>query len=177
MIPVLAAIDRLGRLAARAGMAVIVALLAVLLLEVFARYGLGRPTVWGGDLATMLNGSIFLLGAAATLRQGGHIRIDALSDRLPERIQNLIGALAYLLLMAPLLTLLAYVAAQDTGDAFASGEVDLASAWQVPVWPMRALIALCLGLLLLQVVAEGLRHLAHLRRGGLPASAGGGGNG
>jgi hypothetical protein len=44
-------------------------------------------------------------------------------------------------------------------------EIDLGMAWQVPVWPAYALIAVGLGLLALQVMAEAARHARAARAG------------
>lgn len=165
-------IDAAAHGAARLGMAAVAVLLAVTLTEVVARYGFAAPTVWGSDLATMVNAAIFLAGAAWTLREGGHVRIDFLSARLPARLQNAIAAAFHLLVLAPVLALIARAAWRSAASAWRSGEVDLAMAWKVPVWPMRALVAACLTLLLLQVLAEAARHLAGLRSGRLPASLG-----
>jgi len=173
----LRAIDALARWAARLGMVAVAALLAITLLEVVARYGFDAPSVWGSDLATMVNAGIFLTGAAWTLRQGGHVRVDFLSARLPLGAQNLLNAAFYLLLLAPLLALVARVAWRAALSAWRSGEVDLAMAWKVPIWPLRVLVATGLTLLLLQVLAEAARHLAALRTGRSPASLLGAGSG
>lgn len=171
----LQAIDAVARWSARLGMAAVGALLAITLFEVVARYGFDAPSVWGSDLATMVNAAIFLTGAAWTLREGGHVRVDFLSARLPLTLQNLLNAAFYLLLLAPLLTLVARAAWRAAVSAWRSAEVDLAMAWKVPIWPMRLLVAAGLTLLLLQILAEAARHLAALRSDRSPASLAGAG--
>lgn len=152
--------DALSLAAASLGVACLFALLAVMLFEVVARYGFGAPTVWGSDLGAMLTGALFLLGGARTLRDGGHVRIDALSRRLPAAVERGFGLAFDALLLLPTLGLLAYAAGRRAARAFARGEVDLAMAWQVPVWPFQALVCAALALLMLQVLAERLRPAA-----------------
>ena len=53
---------------AAAGLAVL-ALIGVMLIEVFARYVLGKPTLWAFDVSYMLNGAAFILACA--LARGG----------------------------------------------------------------------------------------------------------
>ena len=44
--------------------------------EVIARYAFNARTKWSYDVGYMLYGAQFMLAAAYTLRQGGHIRTD-----------------------------------------------------------------------------------------------------
>jgi TRAP-type mannitol/chloroaromatic compound transport system permease small subunit len=52
-----------------AGLSVL-ALIGVMMVEVFARYVLGKPTLWAFDVAYMLNGAAFLLACGLALRVG-----------------------------------------------------------------------------------------------------------
>ncbi len=149
--------DALSVAAAGLGVACLFALLGIMLFEVLARYGFGAPTIWGGDLVATLTGALFLLGGARTLREGGHVRIDVVSRQLPAAVERGLGLAFELLLLLPTLGLLAWAAGRRAVRAFARGEVDLATAWHVPVWPFYALVAATLALLALQVVAERLR--------------------
>jgi TRAP-type C4-dicarboxylate transport system permease small subunit len=75
-------LDGVARALALLAMVQIVVLIAVMLCEVVARYGLNSPTLWANDITYMSNGTLFLLGAAWTLRRNHHIRIDFLATRL-----------------------------------------------------------------------------------------------
>ncbi len=59
--------------------------IAIVLLEVFLRYALGRPTVWVNETTQFLFGISFLLGGAYTLAQGGHVRVDVVLNLLSAR--------------------------------------------------------------------------------------------
>lgn len=151
-------IDSLAVVAGWLGCGALAALLLILLHEVVARYAFNAPTIWGSDLATLLTASVFLLGAADTLRTGGHVRIDVLSSRLRPRTAHLLQAAALALLVLPALLVVDIAAWQRTLRAVQRHEIDLGMAWQVPVWPTYGLIAVGLGLLALQVAAEAARQ-------------------
>lgn len=53
--------------------------------QVFGRYVLGQAPSWGEELARYLMVWMTMLGSAAELRNGGHITVTAVADRLPRR--------------------------------------------------------------------------------------------
>lgn len=154
----LAAVDALSDLLLWLAVLLLAGLVAVNAAEVVARYLLNSPTIWAYDLATLLNGGLFTLGLAYTLRVGGHVRIDVFAARLPARLQRALVAGFLLLFLLPSLALMIGVAVEETLAAFASGE-RLLSAWEPPLWPGYLSIAVGLAALLLQTLATGVRSL------------------
>jgi TRAP-type mannitol/chloroaromatic compound transport system permease small subunit len=156
------ALDRVGWALAVVAMAEVVVIVAVQLYEVIARYVFNAPTLWGSDIAYMTNGTLFLLGAAYTLRMGAHIRIDFLAIRLPVRIQHAINLLFYVAVFLPLLWFVGSASAVKAWQAYLKGELESMSAWEPLVWPFYTGMTIGLVGLGLQVVAESLRHAAGL---------------
>ncbi|GHF06111.1 C4-dicarboxylate ABC transporter substrate-binding protein [Aliiroseovarius zhejiangensis] len=142
----------LGRLA-------IITLIGAMLYEVTARYVFGAPTLWAFDISYMLNGSIFLLGAAYSLREDAHVRIDFLSQKFPMRVQQIVNGSFYLLIMAPVSFAFAWVAGTKAFKAFVTGEVESVSPWAPLVWPFYLVIAVGLLAFALQFVVEALKFL------------------
>ena len=142
----------LGRLA-------IITLIGAMLYEVTARYVFGAPTLWAFDISYMLNGSIFLLGAAYSLREDAHVRIDFLFQRFPKRVQRMVNGSFYLLIMAPVSFAFAWVAGTKALKAFMTGEVESVSPWAPLVWPFYLVIAVGLFAFALQFVVEALKFL------------------
>lgn len=142
------------------GKLALLALILSMCYEVVARYAFGAPTLWAFDISYMLNGSIFALGAAYALRRDAHVRIDFLAQQAPLRVQQLFHAALYLLAMAPLVGMLAWIASSKAWKAFVSGEVESVSPWAPLVWPFYAVLAIGLIAFALQLVAEGLRYAA-----------------
>jgi len=135
-----------------------VAMLGVMLAEVVARYGLGRPLVWSYELAGMLNACMFLAAAAAALRAGGHVTVDILAERLPPPLRHAILAVALGVLFLPAIAWIEAAAVARAWRAFATLEVNEVSPWRHVLWPYYAGIALAMFPLLLQVAAEAVRH-------------------
>jgi TRAP-type mannitol/chloroaromatic compound transport system permease small subunit len=152
------ALDGFGWLLAVIAMIQVVVIIAVQLYEVVARYVFNAPTLWGNDIAYMTNGTLFLLGAAYTLRMGAHIRIDFLATRLPLRMQHAINLLFYLCLFLPALWYIGSASANKAWRAYLKGELESMSAWEPQVWPFYTGIALGVLGLGLQVLSETLRH-------------------
>lgn len=151
-------LDGVARALAVLAMLQIVALVVVMLWEVVARYGFNSPTLWANDITYMTNGTLFLLGAAWTLRRSQHIRIDFLSTRLPLRMQHLINLLFYLLLFLPLVWLIGDAAIAKAWKAWKQGELEQMSAWEPHIWPFLAGIAIGVVSLGLQSLVEAARH-------------------
>ena len=151
-------IDRIGFALAVAAMALIVVVIGSMLYEVVARRFFNAPTLWANDITYMTNGSLFLLGAAYTLRNEGHVRIDFLSDRLPVPVQHAINLLFYLLLFLPLLTLTAVASIDKAWNAWTRGTLENMSTWEPVIWPFLTGIALGVTGLALQVAAQMIRH-------------------
>lgn len=130
--------------------------------DVFARYVLLEPTIWAFELGYSLTGAHFLLGAAITLQRGGHVRIDLIYARLPARWRAAIDLVFYLCFLMPFLVLLTDALSDYALRALESGERTGQSAWNPPIWPLRAIIASSFAVLALQVVAEVLKAAAVL---------------
>jgi TRAP-type mannitol/chloroaromatic compound transport system permease small subunit len=152
------ALDGVGWLLAVVAMIQVVVIIAVQLYEVIARYVFNAPTLWGNDIAYMTNGTLFLLGAAYTLRVGAHIRIDFLAARLPLRLQHAINLVFYIGLFLPMLWLVGSASANKATRAYLRGELESMSAWEPLVWPFYTGITIGIVGLTLQVLSETLRH-------------------
>jgi TRAP-type mannitol/chloroaromatic compound transport system permease small subunit len=62
------------------------ALILTLSYEVFARYGLGKPTQWSFDLTYFLSSLFLMLSMAYTWKCCEHVGVDLISSRLPKRV-------------------------------------------------------------------------------------------
>jgi len=158
MTALLHRIDRLSALAMWAAVALGAALFAVMLLEVFMRYVLGRPLIWSQEVTGMLNACMFLAAATPALRAGAHVTVDALAEKFPARLRAAILAAGLGLLFLPAIALIEWTAIGRAWRAFLSGEVDEVSPWRHVLWPYYAAIALTLLPFVLQVAAEAARN-------------------
>lgn len=155
---ILPSLDRIGRALATVAMAMILILIGVMLYEVVSRRFFNAPTIWAVDITYMTNGTLFLIGAAYTLRENAHVRIDFLSARLPARLQHAINLLFYLVIFLPALGITSYYSAQKAWRAFVDGTLENMSVWQPVIWPFLLGIALGVAGLTLQIAIESVRH-------------------
>jgi TRAP-type C4-dicarboxylate transport system permease small subunit len=112
----------------------------VMLFEVVARYGFGRPTLWSGEVVGLLNLVLFLFAAGPALLADRHARVDFLAHRVPAA-SRLVRRVA-LAALALLLLALAVQAGMQAWAAWQGGMVDDVSPWRRPLWPTYALAAL-----------------------------------
>lgn len=138
---------------------VLIIMISSMVYEVVARYIFNSPTLWAFDISYMLNGSIFLLAAAYTLKEDAHVRIDFLSTKLPMSVQQIIHGIFYFFILAPIFFFFSKVALNKTINAFINAEVESVSPWAPLVWPFYATIAIGLLAFTLQFIIEGLSYL------------------
>jgi TRAP-type mannitol/chloroaromatic compound transport system permease small subunit len=105
-----AAIDRLSGLAM--GFAVSAAFLIILiqLSAVLLRYVFGLSFSWLNDSVIFSFAMIFMLGAAATLRDDGHVRVDIMRSRFGDRTRAAIEMTGAMLFIFPIGILIVYAA-------------------------------------------------------------------
>lgn len=106
-------------------------------------------------------GLVFLFGAAATLREGGHVRIDILYAKLPPKVQVWIDLLGGLLFLLPVCLL---IVVDSWGFFLISFQTREGSPnpggliW----WPLKLAIPVAFSLLSLQGIAEIIKSMAVL---------------
>jgi len=81
----------LDRIARGICVALFVAILLVMVLQVTFRYALNAPLTWTEELARYLYIWACWLGAPVALRRGNHIAIAFVSDRVPRRVARIMA--------------------------------------------------------------------------------------
>ena len=127
--------------------------------EVLMRYVWQEPTVWAADMTVMTYGSLFMLGAAYTLREGAHVRTDMFWDKFSDRTKGLIDSISYLLLFLPVMAVLFAISIDDFVYAYSISERSTLGLWQPIVWPFRGVVPLSAALLFIQGISELLKAL------------------
>ncbi|TCP42899.1 TRAP transporter small permease subunit [Rhodovulum marinum] len=155
-------IDRLTRLAGRLAAALLLALVALVFFNVFGRYVIGGSPVWAQELEWHLMAPIALLGITVLMLENGHVRVDMVFERLPERARHALDLFSMLVGAVIALLLIKY----------SLGFVD--SAWSIREgspdpgglpgrWLLKGMIPVAFGLFALQCLANAIRHAAALR--------------
>jgi TRAP-type mannitol/chloroaromatic compound transport system permease small subunit len=127
--------------------------------EVIARYAFKSPTIWAYDLSYMLYGTIFMLGAAYTLRQRAHIRTDIFYEKWSPRRQGWVDAILYLFFFFPGIIFFLIAGWDEAAHSWSILEKSEASPWRPPLYPFKTVIPVTAFLLLLQGVSEFVKSL------------------
>jgi TRAP-type C4-dicarboxylate transport system permease small subunit len=88
-----------GRIERVLGMALLVAIVLMISVQVATRYLLGRPIVWTEDVATFAFIWLVFLGAAAGLKDMRHIRIETFLGHLPGSAGALLQAVLHAIIL------------------------------------------------------------------------------
>jgi len=143
-------------------------LIAVLVIEVAARKFFIRPTVYAYDMSYMLYGTLFMLGAPYTLYRKAHIRTDFLYRLWSPRAQGAVDAILYLFFFFPGIGLFLWVGWDFANTSWMLAERTVTSAWGPPIYPLKTIIPLTAGLLMLQGISEFTKCLYAALKGRWP---------
>ncbi len=144
-------------LAAKLAAWVILPMTGALVYEVVSRYIFDSPTMWAYDMTYMMAGTLFMLGSAYALRNGSHVRADFLLTSLLPRWQALIDLALYIFVYFPAIGLFFWVSLGFAAESWTQQETYPESPWMPIIYPLKAVMPLTLGLLLLQGVAQVLK--------------------
>jgi TRAP-type mannitol/chloroaromatic compound transport system permease small subunit len=169
----LAAARRIDRLSEWVGRVAGWGVLAMILIGAYnalARY-LGRFAGWNLssnlyiELQWYLFSVVFLLGAANTLRRGGHVRVDVLYGRLSLRLRAWVDLLGTLVFLLPFSLFSLWLCWPSVRNSWAVRELS-PDPGGLARYPIKTVILLAFTLLFLQGVSEAIKLLAVLRQGG-----------
>lgn len=113
---------------------------------------------------------IFLLGAAYGLRHDVHVRVDVLFARLSRKAQAWIDLAGTVLFLIPFSVLFLWVSWRPVMNSWSIRETS-PDPGGLPRYPIKAVILLCFGLLLLQGLSHVVKQVEVLR-GDSPEPAG-----
>jgi TRAP-type mannitol/chloroaromatic compound transport system permease small subunit len=158
-------IDRLnsaiGRVAAWGALFVVVVQFVVVVL----RYLFGIGSIWLSESILYGNAAMFLLAAAWTLREGGHVRVDVFYAEAAPRTKALIDLCGALLLLLPFMLVLAWFSYPYVARSWAILEGSRETSGLRVVYLLKALIPVFALLMALQGVSQAIRALDALRPG------------
>ncbi len=133
--------------------------------EVFARYFLGSPTIWGYDMMCMTGGVLAVLAWGYVELKEEHVRVDVFYDSISERGRSLVDVIGGLLFGLPLTIVYIRTSYQWAIRAWASGEVLKLSFWYPSAVPIRVIILIGFILFFLQFLNTLIRRCYFLLKG------------
>jgi TRAP-type mannitol/chloroaromatic compound transport system permease small subunit len=162
-------VDGITTWAGKAAAWLIIALMALVCVEVVKRYALNMPTAWVFDASNMLYGSLFMLAGAYTLAQNAHVRGDFLYSSMRPRTQAALDLVLYLVFFLPGIAALLYAGFHYAGQSWRIGEHSTVTAEGPPIYPFKTVIPIAGALIMLQGIAEIVRCLVCLKTGAWPS--------
>jgi TRAP-type mannitol/chloroaromatic compound transport system permease small subunit len=161
LLHIAAAIDALNTVIGRWMIWLILVCTLISALAATLRYALD----WGSNALLeaqwFLFGLVFLFCSAWTLREGGHVRIDILSSRLPSVARVWIEIFGALLFLLPVCLLIVVDSWNYFLIAFQTREAS-PNPGGLSWWPLKLAIPVAFGLLGLQGLSEIIKNVAVL---------------
>ncbi len=154
----LVAQDGLSEFVGRAISWLTLAMIGVLMLEIVARYFLNAPTIWAHETSTMLYGAFCMLAGSYTLRHRSHVRSEVIYGLLGPRGKAFCDTIIFTLGLI-VLSIFFKMAVEFAAQSWSVREYSNKSIWQPVIYPIKTVIPLAVGLVILQNIAELLRSV------------------
>ncbi len=141
-------------------------LTTLLVLNVFydtiMRYAFKKGHIALQELEWHIFSVIFLIGAAYTLKQDGHVRVDIIYTRLGERAKAWINLFGSIFLLIPFCLIVIYATWGFISNSWAVREMSPDPGGLPARYVLKSMIPLGFFLVLLQGIAEGVKALVFL---------------
>ncbi|MFC3680619.1 TRAP transporter small permease subunit [Bacterioplanoides pacificum] len=147
-------IDRFTRATGRAVRWLSLLMVICSCLVVLLRYAFGIPSIALQETVMYLHASIFMLGAAYTWQQGGHVRVDVFYRTFQRRTQQRIDRFGIVLLLLPVCLFMLYSSWSYVALAWSIGEKSQEAGGLPFVYLLKTLILIMPLLMILQALAE-----------------------
>ena len=126
--------------------------------EVMARYVFNSPTNWAHESMFLMFGMQYLLAGGFVMREGAHVRVDVLYNRLPNRGKAVVDVLTSVFFFIFTMTLL-YTGWTFFHDSYEVSEVSF-TEWAIQYWPIKFSLPLGAALLTLQGISQLIKDIA-----------------
>ena len=126
--------------------------------EVMARYVFNSPTNWAHESMFLMFGMQYLLAGGFVMREGAHVRVDVIYNRLPNRGKAMVDVLTSVFFFIFTLTLL-YTGWTFFHDSYTVSEVSF-TEWAIQYWPIKFSLPLGAALLTLQGISQLIKDIA-----------------
>src|SRR3954470_15058624 len=163
------AIDGISTWVGKAVAWLIIALMLMVVVEVFKRYIMNMPTAWIFDAENMLYGTLFMMCGAYTLAQNAHVRGDFLYSSMRPRTQASLDLALYIVFFIPGIAALIYAGYDYAADSWRILEHSNVTAEGPPVYHFKTVIPIAGALVMLQGLAEIMRCVICLKTGEWPS--------
>jgi len=156
-------IDRFNTAVGRAAAWAALFIVTMQFIVVILRYAFDTGSIWLTESIIYGHATLFMLAAAWTLREGGHVRVDVFyADASPHR-KALIDLVGAILLLLPFMLVLLYFAVPYAARSWAVLEHSRETSGLPLIFVLKTLIPIFALLMALQGGAQAIRAAAVLR--------------
>ncbi|MDM8542373.1 TRAP transporter small permease subunit [Desulfococcaceae bacterium HSG9] len=152
-------VDRLNEITGQFVAWLTTVLVLVVFYDVILRYVFAKGNIAMQELEWHLFSMIFLLGAAYTLKNNGHVRVDIIYVKFNEKTKAWINFIGSFLFLIPFALIVIYATKDFILNSWAVREVSPDPGGLPARYILKAMIPLGFGLLILQGVAEAFKNL------------------
>jgi len=152
-------VDAVNGFVGRISMWLFLALVGILLWDVFTTSILKSPSFWVMEMAQFTMTAYYILGAGYTMRDGAHVRMDFLYERWRPRRRALADSLSAFFLIF-FLVLLLIGGWNSTSYAIETGQRNY-TTWAPHMAPIKIIMTFGVFLLLLQSFSELVKDIYH----------------
>jgi TRAP-type mannitol/chloroaromatic compound transport system permease small subunit len=152
--------DCIDRINAAIGRSVAWLCLFVVLVQfavVVLRYGFGIGSIWLTESIIYSHAALFMLAAAWTLREGGHVRVDVFYAEASPRRKALVDLCGAVLLLLPFMLVLAWLSLPYVSRSWSILETSRETSGIPAVFLLKTLIPLFAVMMALQGVSQAIR--------------------
>ena len=155
-------LDRVAELVGNAAAWTALALVLVTFTVVMLRYLFHTGWIAMQEAILYLHASLFLLGAAYTLKKDGHVRVDIFYRGFSSRRKALVDLLGSLLLLLPVCSFLLWASWDYVATAWSIREASQEAGGLPYVYLLKTLIPIAVVLLIVQGISQALSSLSVL---------------
>jgi len=150
----------------RIAVCLIIVLIVIINYEVVMRYIFNAPTLWSHVLSYLVGAVLATMGLAYVWHHNANVRIDVIYSRFSLKGKLLVDIIFTLIFFFPCIIMLINAFGQEVLHSYQVKEKVWMAAWYPVLWPVKAMVTIGLGLLLLQGIATFLRDVMALVKGG-----------
>ena len=158
-------IDGLNERVGRAAIWMVLIVVAISAGNALFRFAFNMSSNGLLEIQWYLFSAIFMFCSGYVLKRNEHIRIDVIAGRLSPRAQNWIDVFGFLVFLLPMAIMVAYLSWPVFMNAWNSGEMSPNPGGLIR-WPVRLLMPIGFGLLILQAISELIKRFAFLTGAG-----------
>lgn len=132
-------------------------IMAIICFEVAMRYLFHRPTIWASEAMTYGCAILYVIGAAWTLLENRHVKIDFLYAKCSIRKQRILDCITFPF-FALYMGLMLWVGWKFAHDSLKLGETS-GTPWDPPVYPIKIAFVVGVAMLSCQGISKFIKDL------------------